>query len=677
MNTRIYTVLSVILMLLLVLVLALPAGAQSAAGPGQQEYGGSVPAVPFPEGLDWINTPGPLTWEDLRGKVVLLDFWTYGCINCIHVIPDLHRLEEEFAAELVVIGVHSAKFLNEGETDNIRQIVQRYAVEHPVVNDRDFEVWRAWGVRAWPTTMLVDPEGMVYGYHEGEGVYAVMQPIITAMVSEFDRLGLIDPSPIALTPASADRPDTLLAFPGKVLADEVGRRLFVADTNHNRIVVADLDTYEVLAVVGGTSAGNMDGSYAVARFNMPQGLALDADGRTLYVADTGNHTLREIDLFSETVWTVAGTGQQARYGATGGAGLETALSSPWDLAYVEGSLYIAMAGPHQLWRYDTATGAITVHAGSGREGLLDRRHADAELAQPSGIASDGELLYFADSEASAIRTAGLDPAGEVWTLVGTGLFDFGDRDGTGKQALLQHPLGVAVAGDQLYVADTYNSKIRRIDLESTEVSTLTGAGVGGYRDGALAAALFNEPGGLSYAAGRLYVADTNNHAIRVIDLEAGTVETVQFNNLELLQAGREAVVAAAPFTGNEVTLAPQTLAPGVGELLLRIELPEGYKLNTIATSLVEWGVDGAVVTLAEEENPLPVPDPDVPLVVTTRLGAGEAEIAADLTLYYCEAINESLCFVDRVRITLPVSVTDAATQTTARLTYEVVPPVFE
>lgn len=677
MTTRLYTGLSVILLLLVALALVLPAGAQGAARPGQQEYGGSVPAVPFPEGLDWINTPGPLTWDELRGKVVLLDFWTYGCINCIHVIPDLHRLEAEFPEELVVIGVHSAKFQNEGETDNIRQIVQRYEVEHPVVNDRDFEVWQAWGVRAWPTTMLIDPEGMVFGYHEGEGVYAVLQPIIAGMVREFDDQGLIDRSPVELAPVSAERPETLLAFPGKVLADEAGQRLFVADTNHNRIVVADLENYAVLAVIGGTEAGNRDGSYAVAQFSKPQGLALADDGRTLFVADTGNHTLRAIDLVEETVRTVAGTGQQARYGATGGQGLATALSSPWDLVYVEGSLYIAMAGPHQLWRYDTATGAVHVHAGSGAEGLLDRRHADAQLAQPSGIASDGELLYFADSEASAIRTAGLDPAGEVWTLVGTGLFDFGDRDGIGKQALLQHPLGVTVAGDGLYVADTYNSKIKRIDLESNEVSTLTGDGVGGYQDGALVEALFDEPGGLSYAAGRLYVADTNNHAIRVIDLAAGSVETIQFGNLALLQSGREAVVAAAPFTGQEVTLASQTLAAGPGALLFQVALPEGYKLNTIAASLVEWQVDGAVVALTEGDGVLPLLDPALPLAAPATLAEGESTIAADLTLYYCEAINESLCFVDRVRVSLPVRVAPDGQDSEARLVYQVVPPVLE
>ncbi len=216
-----------------------------------QDYAGRVPAPAFPEGLDWINVPGPLTWEDLRGKVVLLDFWTYGCINCMHIIPDLRRLEAEFADELVVIGVHSAKFENEGDTENIRQIVQRYEVEHPVVNDRDFVIWQQWGIRAWPTVMVIDPLGRVFGYHSGEGVYAVVQPIIAGMVAQFDAQGQIDRTPIELTPETGARPESLLAFPGKVLADAAGGRLFIADSNHHRIVVADLETYAVLTVIGG------------------------------------------------------------------------------------------------------------------------------------------------------------------------------------------------------------------------------------------------------------------------------------------------------------------------------------------------------------------------------------------------------------------------------------------
>ena len=666
------------LVLSLVLIgIVLPVFAQSGGDPGEQEYAGTVPAVPFPEGLDWINTPGALTWEDLRGKVVLLDFWTYGCINCIHIIPDLKRLEAEYPEALVVIGVHSAKFANEGDTENIRQIVQRYEVEHPVVNDRDFAIWNAWGVRAWPTVMLVDPLGNVFGYHAGEGVYPVLQPIIDGMVREFDDLGLIDRAPIELELETDNRPESLLAFPGKVLADEAGQRLFIADTNHNRIVVTDLSTYEVMAVIGGLSAGDMDGGYAVTRFSKPQGMALNDEGSILYVADTGNHTLRAVDLIAETVTTVAGTGSQARYQAAGGIGTDAALSSPWDLTYVDGILYIAMAGPHQLWSYDTATHEVRVHSGSGREGVVDGSHASAELAQPSGISSDGVVLYFADSEASAIRVSDLDPAGGVTTLVGTGLFDFGDRDGVASEALLQHPLGVVVADDVLLIADTYNSKIRQIDLETGEVRTVTGNSSGGYLDGALSEALFDEPGGLSLAGRQLYVADTNNHAIRVVDLDAHVVSTVQFPNPDVLQAGREAVVAAAPFSGNEVLMDAQSVQAGQGQLVLGFEIPAGYKLNDIAISLIDWHVDGIVVLIAEDASQTVLTDLETPVTVAAEFGEGSAEVVADLTLYYCEAVNETLCFVDRARLNLPLNVTTASEGVTINLLYQIIPPTLE
>ncbi len=665
-------------LVVLLVSVGLPVFAQGGGdgGVSGQDYAGRVPAPAFPEGLDWINVPGPLTWEDLRGKVVLLDFWTYGCINCMHIIPDLRRLEAEFADELVVIGVHSAKFENEGNTENIRQIVQRYEVVHPVVNDRDFVIWQQWGIRAWPTVMVVDPLGRVFGYHSGEGVYAVVQPIIAGMVAQFDAQGQIDRTPIDLAPETSTRAESLLAFPGKVLADAAGGRLFIADSNHHRIVVADLETYVVLAVIGGTESGNVDGNYAVARFNRPQGMALSEDGRILYVADTENHTIRAVDLGAQAVTTVAGTGYQAYTRNPDGPALQVPLNSPWDLVVVGSQLYIAMAGPHQLWRYDIAGGTITVHSGSGIEGIADGAHASAQLAQPSGITTDGEVLYFADSEASAIRESDLDPAyGQVRTLVGTGLFDFGDQDGVGRAARLQHPLGVVYADGLLYVADTYNSKIKTINPETGEVRSLVGSAAGGYIDGSFDEAMFDEPGGLSYANGRLYVADTNNHAIRVIDLEAQTVSTIRFPNPEALQAGREAVVAAAPFTGREVTLDPQTSSAGAGVITLDVQVPEGYKFNGLAPFSADWHPDGVVVQIAEENRSQRIIEPEMPLTVPVTLAEGEAALSVDLYIYYCEAINENLCFLDRLRVNAPVSVDGAAGQPALRVEYAVVPPV--
>lgn len=668
---RVLVLFSVFMVVAIGVGVVLPVMAQ---GSGEQQFAGSVPAVPFPEDLEWLNVNEPLTWDSLRGKVVLLDFWTYGCINCIHIIPDLKQLEAEFPEELVVIGVHSAKFTNEGDTENIRQIVQRYEVEHPVVNDSEFEVWSDWGAQAWPTIMLVDPQGMVFGYHAGEGVYQVLQPVIAGMVNEFDDLGLIDRNPIELALETERRPESLLAFPGKVLADEAGSRLFVADTNHNRIVIADLDDYEVQAVIGGTDAGNTDGSYAVARFNKPQGLALSDDGNLLYVADTENHTLRVIDLVQESVTTIAGTGSQARFAARGGIGTDAALNSPWDLILVNDILYIAMAGPHQLWRYDTVTGAVAVHSGSGREAVTDAPHADAALAQPSGITTDGELLYFADSEASAIRVSDIDPAGGVRTLVGTGLFDFGDRDGVGLDAVLQHPLGVVYVDGVVYVADTYNNKIKVLDTETVDVVSLNLDAAGGYRDGGLADALFDEPGGISAANGLLYVADTNNHAIRVIDPEVGSVESVVFTNAELLQAGRQSVVNAAPFTGAEVQLPGVEVVAGEAVVRLEITVPDGYKLNDIANSVVEWHVDDVFVSLAPELQTQSILTLDDVMETPVTLSQGNTVVSADLTIYYCESVNESLCFVERARLNLPVDIGSGVESIPLTLGYEIVPP---
>ena len=241
----------------------------------ESRYAGrpDLPAPEFPTGLDWINVPAPLTMAALRGKIVILDFWTYGCINCIHMIPTLQRLEAKYGDALVIIGVHSAKFANEGSTTSIRQIVQRYGLEHPVINDSDFRVWQAYGINAWPTFVVIDPRGNVLALQAGEIPFEAFDRLLSGMVDYFDSTGELDRTPLELALEGAGQPAGLLAFPGKVLADEAGGRLFIADSNHNRIVVADLDTYEVLDVIGSGAAGLTDGAYDAASFDKPQGMA--------------------------------------------------------------------------------------------------------------------------------------------------------------------------------------------------------------------------------------------------------------------------------------------------------------------------------------------------------------------------------------------------------------------
>ena len=322
-------------------------------------------------------------------------------------------------------------------------------------------------------------------------------------------------------PEREELPETRLSFPGKVHADEPSGRLFIADSNHHRIVVAGFDG-RMEATIGNGSEGFADGPCARAAFSNPQGMAFD--GRNLYVADAGNHALRLVDLAAKTVRTIAGTGQQAREFNRYGKALQTPLNSPWDMALNGRTLYIAMAGAHQLWRMDLQSGLIRPHAGTVREGRLDGPLMRADLAQPSGLAFDGRRLYFADSENNSIRAADIEPNGEVATLAGGDLFDFGDTDGIGPEARFQHPLGVAFHAGMLYIADTYNNRIRRLGLSDGAVTTYAGTGEAGLRDGG--EPMFDGPAGITAAGEKLFVADTNNHSVRMVEMVTRQAETL-------------------------------------------------------------------------------------------------------------------------------------------------------
>jgi thiol-disulfide isomerase/thioredoxin len=474
--------------------------------------------------VDWLNVPAPLALRSLLGKVVLLDFWTYGCINCMHILPDLRRLEEKYRDELVVVGIHSAKFTNERKSENLRRILVRYDIDHPVANDAELKIWRAYGARAWPTQVLIDPEGYVVGAASGEGHADGFDRAIAAVTQVFDERGLINRAPIPLSPERERIRTAALAFPGKILADEAGGRLLIADSNHHRVLVADLGG-RVTEVIGSGAAGYSDGPFDAARFYRPQGMAIDGD--RVYVADTENHVVRTIDVATGRVSTLAGTGQQAGWGEQGGAARETPLSSPWDLWRAGRLLFVAMAGLHQIWMIDLDRDLALPYAGSGREARIDGSVDEAAFAQPSGLALHDSTLYVADSEANIIRAIALPPDNHVRTLAGGDLFEFGDRDGAGDDARLQHPLGVVWGGTTLFIADTYNHKIRTLDPRTGEVRTFAGTGEEGHRDGPRAAATFYEPGGLSATRDALYVADTNNHAIRRIDLKSGVVDTLR------------------------------------------------------------------------------------------------------------------------------------------------------
>lgn len=475
----------------------------------------------FEDGNAWLNTAKPLKLKELRGKVVLLDFWTLCCINCMHIIPDLKKLEAKYPNELVVIGVHTGKFENEKDIKSIREAVLRYGIKHPVVNDADYKLWERFGSHGWPTLVLIDVDGKIIGSVSGEGHYQELDTAISVLIRTAKQNGSLKAGRLNFLPEENKRPDSVLKFPGKIISDAEGKRLFISDSGHNRIVICD-EQGSITAVIGSGKEGKQDGSFASAKFNHPQGLA--HQGNLVYIADTENHCLRLADLKSRTVTTIAGTGTQS-YSRAGGNATSTGLSSPWDLCLIGNKLYIAMAGMHQLWQMDLKKKTISPYAGSGREEIHDGPAQQAALAQPSGLTTDGKKLYFADSEVSAIRSCSISDAPEVETLIGSGLFNFGDADGELAKAKLQHPLGVLFNDGILYVADTYNHKIKSIDLKTKTCRTLFGTGKMGSLN-AGKTSLFSEPSGLALLGKRLFVADTDNDSIRVCDLASGKVNTI-------------------------------------------------------------------------------------------------------------------------------------------------------
>jgi len=424
------------------------------------------------------------------------------------VLPQLRELEQRFAESIAVVGVHSGKYLAERDTRRIRDASVRLGATHPVLNDRQFRVWRAYAVRAWPTLVAVDPHGAVVGMSAGEFTADGVTPFIERIVAAARADGSLREGPLhfAVDPPTTT-PDSL-AFPGKIAID--GDRIAIADSGHHRVLVGRFEEdglrMRVEHVVGTGTPGFADGEAAAFRY--PQGLALGDD--ELFVADAGNHSIRAISLASGTVRTVAGTGRQRR---TRRDLAEGALSSPWDLVLGGDTLHVAMAGIHQLWAIDLRTSQAAPRTGSGAEELHDGSHTEAALAQPMGIARAGETLLVADAESSAVREVDLASAGAVRTVVGTGLFDFGDVDGVGDSARLQHPQGLAVAADgRVLVCDSYNDSLRWLDRPERRITTWVRG--------------LHEPGGVALGARGAYVADTNAHRIAVADWGSDDVRTL-------------------------------------------------------------------------------------------------------------------------------------------------------
>ncbi|KAL0984545.1 hypothetical protein UPYG_G00143050 [Umbra pygmaea] len=650
----------------------------------------------FMEGLEWLNTEGPLSFtRELAGKVVVLDFFTYCCINCMHIMPDLHQLEKKHSVKdgLVIVGVHSAKFPNEKVLQNVQSAVLRYNITHPVVNDRDAQLWQELEVACWPTVVLLGPRCNLLYSLVGEGHGERLALFTSAALQHYRDQGLLRDHLVGISLYKGSLPPSPLLFPGKVAVDSSRKRLAIADTGHHRILVVS-NTGKVLYSVGGPGSGRKDGSIHEATFCSPQGVVIKGD--FVFVADTENHLIRKIDLLEGQVSTLAGLGFQGIDKEGGAMGLQQPISSPWDLALgtaggVEDNLlWVAMAGTHQIWALFLADGKLVKgsnfragtcvrFAGSGNEENRNNTYPHkASFAQPSGLAlaleEPWECLYVADSESSTVRSVSLKD-GAVKLLVGgerdpMNLFAFGDVDGKGVDAKLQHPLGVAWAPDQslLYVADSYNHKIKVVDPKTKQCRVVAGTGEAGNVLGpGLSESSFNEPGGLCVGEGGrvLYVADTNNHLLKVLDLDNKTVSPFpisveDFVDSASTKASRMFKVPKLPKFASRVDMPPLAVSPGqTVNMEVVLILPEGTKLTEDAPSFWTLSAEGNEWLLGSQVVTGDIQDLSKPLcistIIPTVLKVTDASPSLNLSAWvYCCLARGGACMMKAASFTQPL-----------------------
>jgi thiol-disulfide isomerase/thioredoxin len=603
------------------------------AGVSMTSSAGTV-RVRAPElrGRGWLNTGGrSLSLADLRGKIVLLDFWTFCCVNCLHVLAELRPLEEKYADVLVVIGVHSPKFEHERDPDALAAAVERYGVTHPVLDDPELTTWQQYTAKAWPTLAVVDPTGYLVASMAGEGHADALGRLIDELVEAHDAAGTLHRG---TGPYVAPRePDTELRFPGKALALATCGFL-VSDSANHSIVELGPDAETVIRRIGTGNRGHGDGPVAEASFAEPQGLcALPVEtaeicGYDILVADTANHLLRGVRLDTGEVSTVAGTGRPWRSTVDDHAhdALAVDLSSPWDVAWYGGRVIVAMAGIHQLWWFDPVRRTAGTYAGTTVEALRDGPIPDVWLAQPSGlsVSADGGRLWIADSETSALRYI---DGGTLHTAIGQGLFDFGHVDGAADEALLQHPLGVCALPDgSVLVADTYNGAVRHFDPVAGTVTTL--------------ASDLAEPSDIVLAAdGSVVVVESAAH--RLIRLAPGAVRAA------------DATTVAGPRQQTERP--PTDLAPGPVTLEVLFTPARGEKLDDsfgapirleVSASPAELLLDGAGTTTELTRR----------LTLNADVPAGVLQVMAEAATCDVEA-EHPVCRLIRQDWGVPVRVT--------------------
>lgn len=590
------------------------------------------------ENSQWFNVSRPLEASDLKDRIVLLDFWTYACVNCIQALPEIKKLEKEFGSKITIIGVHSGKFDNEKDFAAIRKAILKYDITHPVVNDPQLKVWNNFDVKAWPTFILINPHGNIVKTYVGENEAEKIKGDVKKLVSKYKYQINRDPLPVVLEKFGMI--GNVLDFPTKLeyAADFTYKTrhvpaIFIANSGQNNIIASSL-TGDIIVKIGSTKEGFEDGSFDVASFRAPQGL-LYSDGK-LYVADTGNHALRVIDFKEGKVKTIIGSGQRGEIVEKEFIEAKNLdLASPTDIEFFpdKNTIVIANSGTHQILSYNIKKQTVSVLAGNGDEGIDDGKYPENSLAQTADMSAYGRKLYFVDSESSSLRV--LDESGNVKTLIGKGLFEFGHTNGDKNRAAMQHPLGLIVDDTGAYVADSFNHVIRKYDFSSGQIRDLIGMGSRGDKVGGNTQ--FDEPEGIVTVLDRFYIADSNNNRILIVG--RGSLNSELLDIMPPLKLPKEGFLQYLP---NLKKSEDAKVKSGV-EVTIKINVKDGWKINEAGPSFIN------LLEMVKATQANMVTSFDWHSIKAKEMKMPKLEEGKDYllqgTIYYCEDKKNALCYI--------------------------------
>jgi len=586
----------------------------------------------------WINTSRPLEITDLKDRVILLDFWTYACVNCMQILPEIKKLEKEYGNKLTVIGVHSGKFDNEKDFNSITKAVLKHDINHSVIDDSDLKIWNNFGVTAWPTLVLINPHGNVQKIYVGENDIKKLAKDVKKLISKYRHQ--INRSALPLVLEKNKIAKKVLNYPTKIeyaanfsYKAHNAAALFIANSGQNNILAVSLNG-EIIAQIGSGRDDFEDGNFESASFNSPQGL-LYKDGK-LYVADTQNHAIREINFKDETVTTIAGSGHRGSVINSEAIDVKYAeLASPTDIEFYPDSNKIAIAnsGTHQILQYDLIKKKISVLAGNGKEGIDDGSYPQNSLAQTSDLAYYDGKLYFIDSESSSLRV--LNKEGSVKTLIGKGLFDFGYKNGKKETALMQHPLGLTVDDTGIYISDSFNHVIKKYNQHSGELSDFFGSKKGEVLSSA-AKTEFDEPDGIVSFLDRFYVVDSNNN--RVVAINRNKLTSELLDVMPQLRLPKEGFLQYLPnlHKAEDVSVATSKVS-------VKINFKKSWKINDLGPSFIN------LLEIVSDEEANLINTFDWNAIKNNELKLPKLDVTKNYmlqgTIYYCENKKNALCHI--------------------------------